>query len=520
MAPTNSSKKDALYDLVKSLTKAEKRNFKLYATRQSGNADAKFIALFDAIDSLTEYDEAKILKKCPVNKGQLPNMKAHLYRQILVSCRLISVQHNASIELREQIDFARILYDKGLFRQSLKILDKAKKLALATQQNTIALEIVEFEKSIEILHITRSGTYKAERLSKETTYLCRLIDSTNRLSNISIQLYGLHLKLGYVRSERDLELITRFFKPKLDKYKSMDLSFMEQLYLYQSLMWYSFIQYDFLACYKYARKVVELFDNHPQMRILYYDQFLKGYSRYLEALFLMRDYKRLKKTMEQYEVAIQELGETNDNAIVLSYLSLYLHKINIHFMEGSFDEAIPLIKDIEAFAKKYNSHIDMHYKMLFNYKIACIYFGSGNYAMCISYLQKIINTKDIKVRRDLQCFARILNLIASYESHQDYNLEYQIKSVYSYLVKMNDMHEVQKEMIAFLKRLNNIYASEFRTELKRLYEKLVPFETHPHPYERRPFFYLDILSWLESKMRGISVAAVIQEKFKKEFSKG
>ena len=63
MAPTNSSKKDALYDLVKSLTKAEKRNFKLYATRQSGNADAKFIALFDAIDSLTEYDEAKILKK-------------------------------------------------------------------------------------------------------------------------------------------------------------------------------------------------------------------------------------------------------------------------------------------------------------------------------------------------------------------------------------------------------------------------------------------------------------------------
>lgn len=156
------NKQEPLFYLIKSLTKAEKRNFKLYVLRQEGNATAKFVALFDVIDGITDYDEQKILKRTSVSKSQLPNMKAHLYRQILVSLRLLSVQHSTRMQLREQIDFARVLYDKGLYKQSLKVLDKAKKAALTAEQTTIALEIVEFEKNIETLHITRSATSRAE----------------------------------------------------------------------------------------------------------------------------------------------------------------------------------------------------------------------------------------------------------------------------------------------------------------------------------------------------------------------
>ena len=119
-----SGKQEPVFDLIRSMSKAEKRNFKLYATRLSGNQEAKFVTLFDCMDSLDEYDEAKILQRCPIKKEQLPNMKAHLYKQILVSIRLLDVQRTVPMQLREQIDFARILYDKGLFRQSSKMLDK------------------------------------------------------------------------------------------------------------------------------------------------------------------------------------------------------------------------------------------------------------------------------------------------------------------------------------------------------------------------------------------------------------
>ena len=42
--------KEALFYLVKSLTKSEKRQFKLYSGRIGGNADANFMALFNVLE--------------------------------------------------------------------------------------------------------------------------------------------------------------------------------------------------------------------------------------------------------------------------------------------------------------------------------------------------------------------------------------------------------------------------------------------------------------------------------------
>ena len=115
---------DALFQLVKSLEKSEKRNFKLYVKRNSSE-DLKIVKLFDAIDKLDQYDEEQLLKKNKsIKKQQLSNMKAHLYKQILSSLRLIKDENNIDIQLHEQMDHARILFNKGLYLQSLKILDK------------------------------------------------------------------------------------------------------------------------------------------------------------------------------------------------------------------------------------------------------------------------------------------------------------------------------------------------------------------------------------------------------------
>ena len=53
--------KDALFVLVKSLSKSEKRQFKLYVGRLGVNTDAKFLALFNLLDKITRYDELVIL---------------------------------------------------------------------------------------------------------------------------------------------------------------------------------------------------------------------------------------------------------------------------------------------------------------------------------------------------------------------------------------------------------------------------------------------------------------------------
>ncbi len=134
--------KDNLFVLVKSLSKSEKRQFKLYVGRLGVNEDSKFLTLFNILEKLSVYDESAILKKGIVKKEQLSNLKAHLYKQILISLRLNPSHQNIRIQIREQLDFATILYHKGLYKQSLKILDKAKNLAIANEEKNVAYEIV------------------------------------------------------------------------------------------------------------------------------------------------------------------------------------------------------------------------------------------------------------------------------------------------------------------------------------------------------------------------------------------
>ena len=107
------SQSDQLFNLVKSLTKAEKRNFKIYAARIQDVESMKYIQLFEMLDKMKTLDESVILKRFP--KGKLSNLKRHLFSQILVSTRLIHKKKNLYIEVRELLDFSDILYNKGMY---------------------------------------------------------------------------------------------------------------------------------------------------------------------------------------------------------------------------------------------------------------------------------------------------------------------------------------------------------------------------------------------------------------------
>ena len=156
---------DSLFQLIHSLQKSEKRNFKLYVQRNSSSPDLKVVQLFDALDKMKDYDEKELINKTvSIKKEQLSNMKAHLYKQILASLRVLENNENIDIQLHEQLDYARILYNKGLYLQSLKILDRVKENAITYNQMTFLIEVLFLEKKIETLHITRSMQDRADAL--------------------------------------------------------------------------------------------------------------------------------------------------------------------------------------------------------------------------------------------------------------------------------------------------------------------------------------------------------------------
>ncbi|RAV29273.1 hypothetical protein [Sinomicrobium soli] len=505
------AQKDSLFILIKSLSKSEKRQFKLYVNRLGVNADAKFLALFNLLDKMKDYSEKEILKSGIVKKQQLSNLKAHLYKQVLVSLRLNPVNQNIRIQIREQLDFATILYHKGLYRQSLKILEKAKQFAIENEEKNIAFEIVEFEKIIETQYITRSISGRADELSVQAKELSIQNVIASRLSNLSLQLYGILLKSGYVKSDEEHQRIAEYFNSRLPHYRLEDLGFREKLWLYKAYLWYSFLTQDFLSSFKYASKLTDLFHENEQMIYMNPVYYLKSNNYLLEALFMLKYGTQFKAVLHRLEEVIASGPfPKNENVASLSFLYIYINKLNLHFMEGSFEEGLMLVDEILSQLKVHKDTIDEHHVMVFYYKIACMYFGNGDNRMCIAYLKKIIDNKNLTMREDLMCFSRVLSLVAHYEAGMDYHLDVQLKSTYKFLLKMNDLHEVQKEMIRFLRNLGNIYPHELKGEFRKLHARFKELDNDP--YERRAFLYLDIISWLESKIENKSVAEIIREK--------
>ena len=505
--------KDPLFILVKSLTKSEKRQFKVYAGRLGGNNNSKFIALFNYLDKADRFDEAQVLQKGIVTKLQLSNLKAHLYKQILISLRLNPVHRNMRMKLREQIDFATILYHKGLYKQSLKILDKAKLLAIENDENNIAYEIVEFEKIIETQYITRSISTRADELAVQAKNLSMKNVIASKLSNLSLQLYGLMLKTGYVKNDKEQEFLKTYFEGRMPVFDWELLGFREKLWLYKAHLWYSLMTQDFLASYKYATKLVDLFYGQPKMIEVNPVFFLKGNNYLMESLFLIQDRTKLKFRIERLEKMVLSDGfPQHENTHALSFLYINTNKLNLHFLEGTFKEGIPLVSSILEGLEKYKNHIDGHHEMVFYYKIACLYFGMEDHESCIEYLAKIISNKSLKMREDLMCFARVLSLVAHYEARLDLHLDTQLRDTYKFLIKMDDLHGVQKEMIKFLRNLEKVNPLQIKSEFKKLYDRLKKYEDHP--YEKRAFLYLDILAWLQSNIEDRPIGDIIREKIK------
>jgi len=498
-----------LFTLIKSLSKAEKRNFSIYAKRNSTDKEMKFFALFQVLDGQYTYDEKKLLKKLTqITKTQLSNLKAHLYDQILVSLRLLS-RKDDDIKLHETIGFAKILFKKGLYHQSLAQLAKAKESAQNLQQEIVLLEIVEFEKHIESNHITRSHESRSEELTKLATNTRSAIVTESEWSDFSIQLYGLYLKIGHVRNERDYEQVKFFFNSGLPKYNDLNISFYGKLYRFQCYVWYNFIIQKFDKCYYYSLKWIKLFDENPTFKIKEASLYIKGLHNVISSLFYCYSGTRFTN----YQNILNNFVNENHSEFSLrtksqAFLFTETARLNGVFLRAEFEQGMSYLDELELQIEEYSNYIDDHRKIIFYYKMACVNFGAANFKGCIKYLNIIINTASTNLKEDLQCFARILSLIAHYELGNNDLIDYQIRSTYRFLLKMKDMQMVQKEILNFLK--NSVYMNrgdltiEF-TNLKGRLEKI-----YANKYERRPFLYLDLLSWLESKIENVPVAQVVK----------
>lgn len=507
------AKSDQLFNLIKTLSKGEKRFFKLFASRLNNSKDKKFIILYDAIEKQKVYDEDKILQKeKELNPKQFSNLKAHLYFQILKSVKLCNSSKLENLKLTELIDYARILYNKCLYKECVKMLDKAKKMAKENDRSVLLLEILELEKLVIPKTLESGNENRVNELIITTNQVAESIKNINIFSNLSLKLNSYYNQTGFIKSKKDLQNVSHFFESSLPKYNEKNLSFQEKLYLYNSFVGYYFYIQDFEMGYKYASKWVDLFEKQPEMKRHKLEMYIKALNSLLVVQNKLYKYKEFAETQKKL-IAIKRDRKLilTENTNLNLFKAIYVHEINRHFMLGEFKSGTRIVSALENELNKLIPMLDKHSVLLLYYKIACLYLGSGNYKIAIKWLNKIYNKKEIELREDIYSFARILLLVCHFELGNADLVESNIRSTYRYFLKKGLLTQYQTYILNFLKHLfTNSSERNLKNQFISLKNQMLILEKNK--FEKRAFLYFDIISWLESKIENRTIQDIIKTK--------
>ncbi len=494
---------DQLFLLVKSLNKAEKRNFTLYTNRlEYGGKQAKFLQLFEILDKLDAYDENVILENLEdVRKKQLTNLKRHLYKQILISLRLIHTQKNIDIQIREQLDFARILYGKGMYMQALKLLERVEKVAFDNHQDILHLEVLEFQKMIETRHITRSRSVenKMENLLNESFRRSRITHTTSRLSNLNIKIQGWYIQFGHIRSAKEAAVFREYFNANISPdFEDRTLTFLEKVNLYQSYMWYYYVLLDLDNGQLYARRWVNLFIEESQMKDKDPDLFIRGLYYLLTFSYFNNNLEVFEKALRQFEQFVDQFKESlNQNSRIMAFNYLNLSRLNHIFLKENYEDGPALIEEIKSGLPFFARHTDIHRVMLFYYKFCYLNFCLEEYDTALDYIKEVINNKTALLSEELHINARLLQMMCYYEKKELHILnEYLIPAAKRSIGKANSLGQLPGMTLNFIKEISRVSPDERLPAFKK-FDRQLEEVLNSSPIEQKARIYLNIPKWVK-----------------------
>ncbi|MBL4585567.1 MAG: hypothetical protein JKX84_00710, partial [Flavobacteriales bacterium] len=340
---------DKIFQLIRSLSKAEKRYFKVYTSKQVGKNNHQL--LFDAIDNQKEYDEVllKSRLKNQVLVRSLPIAKTRLYDVILRSLDAYHSNSSIDAQLKRTLHCAEILYKKSLYAQSRKQLENAKKLAYKYDKHTSLLEIFMWEKHlIEKDNYENISDEQLEEMMRENTRIVNMIDVYNDFWGIKSRLFNILNKRGKARTEEGLTKLKSIIDNTLLNRKPEHI-FYESEYLYNHIYSaYHFGVGDYANSYKFLKQNVD----HIEANLEKFQEEPNVYFSILTNIVYVASQLRLFDEVFFYLKRLRELPETmeiknNEDLEIKLFASANSIEMTIYFLTGDFEKGLELIPQVE-----------------------------------------------------------------------------------------------------------------------------------------------------------------------------
>lgn len=497
---------DELYELIKSLSKSEKRYFKLFASGYSGTKN--HIRLFEAIEKQTKTDIGDCYNEKAIKQGfkgeafirQLHVTKNYLKNLILKSLRNYHQHISIGSILKDQLRDIEILYNKGLYKQSKKLIKKSEQLALEHEKFTILIELMSWKRNI--LQVEK-GPYQSVHYNKEIVKSERSVIKS--LENI-IDYWDLGLKILEDNFNNN-PAKTSYNNNPLLKNERRAISF-------PAKKMYHFIRYtqsvfnsETKNGYDHALAAIRLFEKHPQQIKEDPISYATAINNLIPICFRLGKYDEVKDLIEKVKKLPQNYALSNfDHLYFKLFLRTYNNELELYRDLGEIESGIKLIGEVKEFLQRFDGVITQDYRTLFNFQIAYFYFADSNYSQSLEYLNKILNEKETE-RTDIYTYTRILNLMVHYELKNYDLIEYLYQSTKRYLNKKNRLYNFEKAILEFFKNVSQTNNENAISKLKNLKKKILALdEDHSESLD-----YINILVWIQSKLNRRPFIKLIQE---------
>ena len=486
-----------LFQLISSLNGSEKRYFKIFSDRHTIGKQNNYPLLFDALVSTKDYDEKEFIKGNPdLVRDHFADQKQNLYELILRSNVNFHYKASIDLEIYHSLSAAQLLFRKGLFLQSRKLLQKAKKRALHYERFLLALEILGLEKQLTFTLFDLKRTKKeAKELNDETERVRELFNNALAYRKLAEKMYLVLSEESFLRSKKNKKLVESIMKDALMRDHRNALSIDAQFSYHRAMGFYNYMTDQPKEFYMHNLKILSLINEHSHLvnnlirsKITAYQNIiigLKNTGAYSKAVKMISELKALPTESHDQNVELFSIATDIE-------LTLYIDTGN--FSEGALAEA-QLRKGLEQFGK------DMRPGSLaiIYFNISYILIADGRSKHAVKWLNKIISDKSFLSPPDTFSMAKLLSMLAHLEVKDYDHIEYCLKPTSNFLVRNEKFHLLEKALLEFFSTLIH---PEKRRKMKELYLQLQKEleMIAKHPTQKNALHYFDFLSWVRSKI--------------------
>ncbi|HYG18097.1 MAG TPA: hypothetical protein VD816_04175 [Ohtaekwangia sp.] len=474
-------KKESLFLFIKSLSKSEKRYFRIYAGMN--RKEANYLRLFDAVEQQEEYDEEGIRRKLEGQKflSQLHVTKIYLTGLILKALRNYHADFSVSTKLLDQLKDIELLFDKALYDLCYYRISKAESLAAKFEKLSLHAEILFWKRKLALaVSASREDIHALLITEKKAIEQMQVLNS-----------YWRHtISLGNpVNDGNFLKGLARTKEPGAYTLQS-------QVLHHHILYGIHVIKGETKKAEKHISALIRLLEKHP-------DRISEDPNAYVTAignkvgLFLSgKRWREIPALLSKIrEVPVRYKLKSASRFTVRLWLRTFNVELEMYRDARQLEKGIVLINEIHQFIVKRRKAVPPDYILLLYYQFANIFFLNKEYTKSLRWLNEIINTSFGDTRKDIQSYARILNLMVHFELNNIIVLRYAVDSVRRFLKKKKFEINTVKPLLNLFSKLSHAYPQEHAEIFARSYAEMFPENT------KQSQDYIDIKGWLEEKIK-------------------